>query len=203
MYYYCGKIYIGAAMLGVFDIETGEERVLDDTYIHNVTVDESGIYYWAFEEGEFRRMDHDGSNRSVILHGGDFFNYTDGRLYYMGISENTNGHCYVINCLNLETGETETLYEALNEFFNEQGNLIGITINQYSSGDYAPDIFEYNSKGEEFLKSGGWKNIEQVGYVYIAGEHIFMPQAVLRECLFQKGRLDCIARLDGGMMFWD
>jgi len=46
-----------------------------------VTVDESGIYYWAVDEGEFRCMDHDVSNRSVILRGGDIFNYSDGNLY--------------------------------------------------------------------------------------------------------------------------
>jgi len=33
MYYYERKIYIGAAMLGVYDNKTGEEIVLDETNI--------------------------------------------------------------------------------------------------------------------------------------------------------------------------
>ena len=204
MYYYKGKIYIGAAMLGVYDIETGEEKVLDETYIHDVTVDESGIYYWAVEEGEFRRMDHDGSNRSVVLRGGDFFNYTNGYLYYYGISENANGLCYVINRLDIKTGETETLFEELNEYFDELGNLIGVTFSQRSSGDYAPDIFEMNSRGEMLLKGGGSICSESAGYVYVADEHVFMP-ARLRDWLLQYGyeRFSGIARLDGGVTVWD
>jgi len=204
MYYYKGKIYIGTAMLGVYDIETGEEKVLDETYIHDVTVDESGIYYWAADEGEFRRVDHDGSNRSVVLRGGDFFNYTNGYLYYYGISENANGLCYVINRLDIKTGETETLFEELNEYFDELGNLIGVTFSQRSSGDYAPDIFEMNSRGEMLLKGGGSICSESAWYVYVADEHVFMP-ARLRDWLLQYGyeRFSGIARLDGGVTVWD
>ena len=47
MYYYKGKIYLGTKQLGVYDIETGKEKVLAGTYIHNVSVDDSGIYFWA------------------------------------------------------------------------------------------------------------------------------------------------------------
>jgi hypothetical protein len=82
MYYYKGMVYLGANQLGVFDIATGEEKVLADTAVHNVSVDDTGIYYWAVDKGEFHRMDLDGSNDSVILQGGDFFNYTNGKLYY-------------------------------------------------------------------------------------------------------------------------
>ena len=97
-------------------------------------------------------MDHDGSNRSVILRGGDYFNFTDGNLYYMGISENENGYCHVINRLNVETGETETLYEELNELFDEHGNLIGVTISQFYNGNYEPDLFEMNSRGGDVIQ---------------------------------------------------
>ena len=203
MYYYEGKIYLGAGMLGVYDIETGEEKVLADTYIADVSVDESGIYYWAVDEGEFRRMDLNGGNDSVILHGGDYFNYTNGYLYYMGISENANEPCYIINRLNVETGETITLHEALNELFDAHGELLGITYRQLQNGDYDPDLFEYNSQGEMALKEGGGSYYnESVGYVYVVGQYQYMRAALL-ESLIQNGEFDCIARLDGGVTIWD
>ncbi len=34
MYYYKGKIYLGSAQLGVYDIETGDEKILAQTYIY-------------------------------------------------------------------------------------------------------------------------------------------------------------------------
>jgi hypothetical protein len=202
MYYYKGKIYLGAGQLGVYDIETGEEIILDNSSVHNVSVDETGIYYWVYDENEFRHMDLDGSNRSVIMRGGDFFNYTDGYLYFMGISENANGPCHVINRLSVETGEIVTLYEALNELFDDHGNLIGVTLKQFNEGIFDSDIFEINSQGEMVLKGGGSMFAESVGYVYVAGEHLYM-RASLREAILQNGKFECIAQLDGGMTVWD
>jgi hypothetical protein len=202
MYYYKGRVYLGANQLGVYDIETGEEIILTETYIANVSVDDSGIYYWAVDKGEFRRMDLDGNSDNVILQGGDFFNYSGGYLFYMGISENANGPCHVINRLNVETGETITLYEALNELFDDHGNFIGVTLRQFNDGDYAPDLFELNYQGEMVLKGGGSHFAESAGYVYVAGEYLFM-RANLRESILQNGRFDCIARIDGGLIIWD
>ena len=202
MYYYNGKIYLGSGQLGVYEIETSEEKLLDNTFVANVSVDDSGIYYWAYDENEFRRMDLDGSNKSVILHGGDFFNYIDGYLYYMGIGENANGPCHLTNRLNVGTGEIETLYEALNEFFDISGNLLGITFRQLNEGDFDPDRFEYDNQGVMVLKGGGDLYSESLGYVFVVGEHLFM-QASLRESIFQNGRFTCIARLDGGIAIWN
>jgi hypothetical protein len=202
MYYYNGRIFLGAGQLGVYEIETGMERILADTYIANVSVDDSGIFFWAYDEGEFRRMDLEGGNESVILRGGDFFNYTDGYLYYMGISENANGPCHVINRLDLGTGETVTLYEALNELFDIGGNLIGVTLKQFNDGDFNSDVFEFNAQGEMVLKGGDGALSESVGYVYVAGEYVFM-RANLREALLLNGSFDNIVRLDGGITIWD
>ena len=49
-----------------------EKKVLAGTYIHNVSVDDSGIYFWAADKGEFHCIDLDGVNDTIILHGGDF-----------------------------------------------------------------------------------------------------------------------------------
>ncbi|MCL2499117.1 MAG: DUF5050 domain-containing protein [Defluviitaleaceae bacterium] len=202
MYYYKGMIFLGAGQLGVYNIETGEETILDDTFVANVSVDDSGLYYWAYNEGEFRRMDLDGGNKGVILKGGDFFNYTDGYLYYMGISENENGPYHVINRLSVETGDIVTLYEALNEFFDRDGNLIGVTYKQMNEGNFNPDLFEFNSQGEMVLKGGGEPLSESVGYVYVAGEFLYM-RASLRDDILQNGRFDSIVRLDNGLIIWD
>ena len=207
MYYYEGKVYLGSNPFGVYDIETGEETILDDTSVTNVSVDDSGIYYFAYEEGEFRHIDLDNgvlssNNDGVILRGGDFFNYTNGNLYYIGISANAHGPCHAIYRLNIETGETITLYEELNEYFDAFGNLIGVTFNQLQNGDYDPDIFEYNDQGEMVLKGGAQYLNESMFYVNVVGEQLYM-RATLRESLIQNGRLDCIARLDGGVTIWD
>jgi hypothetical protein len=120
----------------------------------------------------------------------------------MGISENINGPCHVVNRLNIETGDTITLYEELNEYFDAHGNLIGLTFKQFSSGDYDPGLFEFNSRGEQVLKGGGGFFSESMFYVNVVGEHLYM-RAGMRESLIQKGGLDCIARFDGGVAIWD
>ena len=203
-YYYNGIIYTSSATaynLGAYDIATGEGKTLISTYVADVSVDDSGIYFWAVDKGGFHHMDVGGDNDSVILRGGDYFNYSNGNLYYMGISENTNGPCHVINRLDVTTGEVLTLYEELNEFFDRHGNLIGVTFKQRQNGDFDPDIFEDSEYGT-VLKGGDYYFSESVYYSYIAGEHIFM-RAVLRESIIQKGNPDCIARLDGGVTIWD
>lgn len=199
MYYYKGRIYLGSAQLGVYDIETGDEKILSQAYAYNISVDDSGIYYWAADEGEFRHMDLDGTNENVILKGGDFFNYSKGNLYYMGISENQNGPCHVINCLNIASNETTVILEEVNEFFNVHGEFMGITFLQYNENPETidPELFVPNDNGEIFI---GYN--ESVGYVYTLGGYLFM-RGSLRESIIQNGKLDCIARLDGSVTIWD
>ena len=54
------------------------------------------------------------------------------------------------------------------------------------------------------FKGGGMICNEDVGYVYVVGEHLFM-QAQVRDWLLEYGyeRFAGIARLDGGIAFWD
>jgi hypothetical protein len=199
MYYYKGMIYLGAAQLGVYEIETGAEKVLVETAVHNVSVDDSGIYYWAVDKGEYRCMNLDGSNDRLILRGGDFFNYSNGNLYYMGISENKNGPCHVINRLNIATNETTLLLEESNEFFNVHGEWVGVTFNQiYNHPETIdPDLMKPNAQGEVEIGEG-----ESVGYVFVSGENLYMRSS-LRESILQTGKFGCIARLDGDVTIWD
>ena len=198
-YYYGGKVYVYTTQLVAVDIATGEEQVVAPTYIHNVTVDESGIYYWAVNEGEYRHADLDGSNARVLVKGGDYFNYCGGALYYMGIGENKNGPCHIVYKLNVDSNEKTALYEEANEFFDAHGQWLGVTFRQLQESPETidPKLFEKSVDGMFFKGLN-----ESVWYVYACGERLYM-RAALRESLIQKGRLDCIARLDGGVTVWD
>lgn len=199
MYYYKGKIYLGARQLKVYDIKTGKEKVLVETYIHNVSVDDSGIYFWAADKGEFHRLDLDGDNDTIILRGGDYFNYSGGNLYYTGISENKNGPCHTVNCLNIATNKTVILLEEANEYFNAHGEWVGVTFKQFNEHPETidPKLLKQNNEGEVFV---GYN--ESVGYVYVSGEYLY-TRASLRESILVNGKLDCIAKIDDGIMIWD
>ena len=144
-------------------------------------------------------MTLDGSNDRVILSGGNFYNYSDGNLYYMGIGENKNGSCHVINKLNLATNETTLLIEELNEYFNAHGELVGVTFKQFQEQPETinPELIKANEQGEIFI---GYN--ESVGYIYVFKGQLYM-RCLLRDSLIQNGKMDCIARLDGGVKIWD
>jgi len=199
MYYYKDKIYLGSRQLKVYDINTGTEKVLIETYVHNVSIDDSGIYSWAADRGEFHRMNLDGGNDRVIIRGGDYFNYCGGNLYYEGIGENKNGPCHTINCLNIATDKTVILLEEANEYFNAHGEWVGVTFKQFNEHPETinPELLKQDEQGEIFV---GY--CESVGYVYVAGEYLYM-RGSLRESLIENGKLNCIARLDGGVTIWD
>lgn len=199
MYYYKGKIYLGSKQLRVYDIKAGTEKALINTYVHNVSVDDNGIYFWAVDKGEFHHMDLDGGNDRVIIRGGDYFNYCGGNLFYVGISENKNGPCHTVNCLNTATDKTVVLLEEANEYFNAHGEWVGVTLKQFNEHPETinPGLIKQDVQGDIFI---GYT--ESVGYVYAAGEYLFM-RASLRESILENGKLDCIARLDGRLTIWD
>jgi len=176
-----------------------EAKVIVETYVPNVTVDDSGIYFWAADRGEFHCLDLDGGNDRVIIRGGDYFNYCNGNLYYEGISENKNGPCHTINCLNITTDKTVILIEEANEYFNAHGEWIGVMFKQFNEypETISPELLKQNELGEIFV---GYN--ESVGYVYVAGEYLYMCVS-LRESIFVNGKLNCIARLDDGVTIWD
>jgi hypothetical protein len=198
-YYFKGKVYYrNVQELGVHDIAADSKKTLAKAYTYNVAVDESGIYYWEEDKSEFRHIDLAGNTDRAILQGGDFFNYSNGTLYYMDIGSNENGPCHIINRLNIAENQTIQLIEEANEFFDFQGNWLGITFKQWNEH---PETIDPSLIDE---KDGGLKNglNESVGYVYVTGEHLYM-RAALRDSIIQTGKPDCIVRLDDGVTIWD
>ena len=198
-YYYKGNVYYNNSQeLGVYDLVANSGKTLVKGETYNVSVDDSGIYYWAVDKDEFHKLDLTDNADSVVLKGGDYFNYHQGNLYYIGISSNKNGPCHVINHLNLATNETTMLLEEANEYFDAQGDWLGITFRQWLDHPETVDPSMIDEK-DDGLKNGF---NESVGYVYVVGEHLYM-RASLRESLFKTGKVDCIARLDDGTVIWD
>lgn len=199
-YYYGGRVYVERDEFTAYDLAAGEETTLAaGTLVHSVAVDDSGVYYWAVDAGEYRRCDLDGSNERVLLRGGDYFNYCGGALYYMGIGENENGPCHIVCKLDLASNETTVLLEEANEFFDEEGRWLGVTFKQFQERPETidPALFREDEQGMYFAGLN-----ESMWYVYDCGGCLF-TRPCLRESLIQKGRLDCLARLDGGVVIWD
>jgi len=199
VYYYMGNVYYNNPQeLGVYNIAEKTKKTLVKGRTYNVSVDDSGIYYWAVDKSEFHHIDLTGDTDRVLLKGGDFFNYSKGALYYMGISSNNNGPCHVINRLNLVNNETTLLIEEANEYFDSHGNWLNLTFRQWAEH---PETVDPSLIDE---KDGGLKNglNEAVGYVYVVGEHLYM-RATLRDSIVQTGKADCIACLDDGVTIWD
>ncbi len=168
-YYYQGQVYYNNTQeLGIYDIPTGSRKTLARTYTNNVSVDNSGIYYWAVDQGEFHHINAADGADSLIMPGGDFFNYSRGTLYYMGIGANEKGPYHVVNRLNLAQKETTLLIEEANEYFDSQGDWLGITFKQWHEH---PETVDPALLDEI---DGGLKNgfNESVGYVYTVGEHL-------------------------------
>ena len=117
----------------------------------------------------------------------------------MGISENENGPCHVINRLNIVTNETVTLLEEANEFFNIHGEWVGVTFKQFFEHPETidPDLMKPNAQGEVEIGES-----ESIYYVFVSSENLYM-RCSLRESILQTGKLDCIARLDNGITIWD
>ncbi len=198
-YYYKGNIYYkNSRELGVYDIASNKEKTLVKGETYNVSVDDSGIYYWAVDKEEFHHIDLAGNTDRVVLKGGDYFNYHDGSLYYIGIGSNENGPCHMINRLNLANNETTVLLEEANEYFDAHGNWLGVTFRQWLDHPETVDPSMIDEI-DGVLKNGF---NESVSYVYVAGEHLFM-RAALRESIIKTGKVDCIVRLDDGVTVWD
>lgn len=198
-YYYKGNIYYkGPQQLGVYNIAKNTEKILVRTGVHNVSIDDSGIYYYDMDKSEFRRMDLNGGGDSTLVRGGDFFNYHQGQLYYVGIGSNENGPCHTVNRLNIESGETTVLMEEANEYFDAHGNWLGITFKEWEEGSEKidPSLID---KTDGSLKNGF---NESVGYTYVAGEYPYL-RGILQKSLLETGKLDCIARLDDPISIWD
>ena len=198
-YYFNDRVYYSDSReLGILDLRSGDKKILVTGNTHNVTVDHSGLYYWAVDRGEFSRQNPQGGGETVLQQGGDYYNFSGGSLLYVGISSNGNGPCHVAYRLDTETGEVTALLEEANEFFDLHGHWTGITFRQFQE--------DPESVPPRYLdpRDGGLKDCfnESLGYVYDA-EGILLMRGTLRDSLLTWGRPDCIVRLDGGVSLWD
>ena len=197
-YYYNGTVYVSdtAALLS-YDIESGELETVVEGYTHNVTVDDAGISYWAADENVYYRLSP-GAEPEALLTGGDYFNYTEGSLYYFGYGGEGRERicCYR---LDTETGETETLLELSDEYFDEAGNLTGITLSQAEGVDIESLDETFFDEQGQFL---GFGYVESFLYPVVVEQ--VMARGCLRESLVENGRLDCWILMDGaGGQVWD
>ena len=81
----------------------------------------------------FRHFDLRSGKEQVVLISGDFFNYTKGKLYYLGYGgDNYNYSC--IYCLDVDKNTTSTVLSLSDQYFDTSGNILGITIEQVRDG---------------------------------------------------------------------
>ena len=197
--YYGGKVYVSDTLaLSAYDLESGEVETVAEGYTHNVTVDDTGIYYWAADEYVYYRL-APGGEPEALLTGGDYFNYTEGSLYYFGYGGEDRDYfcCYRLDA---ETGETETLLELSGEYFDDAGNPTGITLSQSESVDIDSLDESFFDEQGQFL---GFGYVESFTYPVVVGEQV-MARGCLRQSLIENGRLDCWILMDGaGGRVWD
>jgi len=179
MYYYDGSLYyLNGLFLWKYDLETRKSVQLNDKYSHYVTADQSGVYYWAADDNAFVHMSHTGTDSEVLLSGCDYFNVSDNCVYYMKYGGN-----YDFYRLSLDTGEEVQLSSFMAGSFDENGNII--------------EDIDSVAEGDNVFHEGGT-------FTYVIEGHAFV-RGILRQSLLQKGRLDCLIRLDGAgnMEPWD
>lgn len=194
--YYNGVIYCNStSKLCTYDIQTHTLSDIYNKYTYNVSVDATGIYFWAPDEGLFYHMNYKSSQVNVLVKGGDFFNFTKGKLYYWGYGVN---NCECIKCLNVKSGTTSVVLSLSDQYFDASGNLLGVTTAQVRDGKVKLD--ESNSDNDKDQFNGACETSE---YTYVVEDRAF-SRGVLRESLLNTGRLDCwILYNNGGGVVWD
>lgn len=180
-----------------YDMETGNTTDICNKYTHNVSADETGIYYWSVDENTFCHFDLRSGKEQVILTGGDFFNYANGKLYYLGYGgENNNYNC--VYCLDVDKDTTSAVLSLSDQYFDTSGNLLGITIEQVRDGTVEIDESYFDSEDGVFIGIS-----EQAGYTYIIEDRAYCRGA-LRESALESGRADCWILYDNnGGIVWD
>ncbi len=126
-YYYDGIVYCSNTQkLCTYDLETGTLSAICEEYTYNVSVNDSGIYFWDVNNDCFCRIDGVRSTE-VIVSGGDFYNLTGTKLYhtgYGGVSSKSPCIC----CVDVETKERERVLSLSDQYFDIDGNLLGLTV---------------------------------------------------------------------------
>ena len=195
--YFDGVIFCqNTRSLCAYHIDSGETEVLLENFTHNVSADETGIYYWLPDESRFCRMDIETHEEETLIRGGDFFNYTDGRVYYQSYGgDNYNYFC--IFAYDVPTGVTETLCSFSDEYFGFNGISLGITLEQMRDADFYASL-----DPSMFSEDGGIGLTESAGYAYSLGGTV-ITRGTLREGIAVKGSPDCLILCEGSGAVWD
>ena len=182
--YYDGILY-GRDTENLYAVNsvTGTMETIFAGYTHNVAADDNGIYFWAVDDGTFCRIDNNG-NKTVLHSGGDFFTYADGELYYWSYGgENFDYDC--IYCLDTLSGQTKTVLSLSPQYFDAEGNDLGITIRELRDGVVTPDESMIDPT------DGAFKGFcESANYTYVIDGCVF-SRGTMRNSLLQTGKLDC------------
>lgn len=182
--YYDGILYCrDTKSLYAVNAVTGTTDKIFVGYTHNIAVDDSGIYFWAVDDGTYCRIDNNG-NKTIIHDGGDFFTYANGKLYYWGYGgDNFDYDC--IYCLDTVSNQTKTVLSLSPQYFDAVGNDLGITIRDLRDGVVTPDESMINPQDGVFK---GFR--ESVDYTYVIDGCAF-SRGAMRDSLLQTGKLDC------------
>lgn len=193
-YYYDGIVYCSNTQkMCAYDLETGTLSVICEEYTYNVSVNDSGIYFWDVNNDCFCRIDGDGSTE-VIVSGGDFYNLTGSKLYYTGY-RGVSSKSPCIYCVDVETKESERVLSLSDQYFDIDGNLLGLTVDMQITEIVDESLFDDEG---QFI---GYS--ENCSYTY-AIEDLAFARGSLRKSIFETSKLDCLILLDGGDgVVWD
>jgi len=173
LYYLGDRLYLWR-----YDLATGAKTQLSSVYSECVTVDATGVYYFAPDETKLYHTSQDGTDTSVILSGGDYYNVSDGAIYYMKY-----GGAYDFYRYDLADGTETQLTSFLPGCFDAKGAPI--------------EDVESLSPDAVALHEAGTSLCVLEGHCFLLG--------VLRECLLTNGRAGCLIRAEPGgvMTVWD
>jgi hypothetical protein len=191
-YFYNNCIYYTPSpdwTLWKYDLRNGENVRLTDVYAANVSVDESGVYYWSVNDNSYNRIAPD-NTETILVTNGDRFNYCNGGVYYMKNGYNN----YNYYRYDVAAARNEAITNFTGEIFDGSGKIIeGIGI--YNMEDLPSD-----PQGDEIFLN------DNATSVYFLGDKIYF-RGVLRDSLLQtRGRrVDCLFTINeiGVMVVWD
>ena len=192
--YYAGILYCKSpARLCAYDLTTETLTDVCDQYTHNISVDETGIYYLAVDRMDFCRLDLVTAQEEVLHSGGDYYSHHDGKLYYLGYGGSEN-KVLCVYCLD-ENQETQVVLTLSDQSFDGSGRLLGLTVQQIREGTVELD--------EKDGTEGFTGFTEQAGYVYVIEDRVF-SRGVLRNSILETDKVDCWILLDGeNGIVWD
>jgi hypothetical protein len=196
-YYRDGVVYShNTARLCSYDLETGTLRNLIEGYVHSVCVNQDCIYYWLADADTYCRADLDGGNVEVLARGGDYYSFSGHTLYFQGYGGSNNDYVCLYG-LDTGTGEVTPWLSLSDQYFGDQGELLGVTLVQLREGTVELPESLFGPDGSFMGYS------ESADYTYVIEDRAF-TRGNLRSNLLQTGRVSCWILLDGASgTAWD